>query len=254
MWKLNKINNENPYAVVLHIENTGYGVIRSLANLGIPIMAFQKDTKRPESKTRLCEKTNFDFNNFNELLSKLIEFSEKCTQKPVLYITSDLYIEFVLDNRDIIDKYYILNYPSNEVIRMLLNKDKFYNYSLEHNLPVPKTYYIQSKEDVNYKIQNFEFPVILKPNYFNKNWGANDLAKTYIINNMDELKYIYTMVSKTQSNVLIQDYIPGPDSNFEYCLIYFNDKSECISSFTGQKIRQWPIGLGSLSITKPTKN
>lgn len=31
-----------PFAVVLHIANTGYGVVRSLAGFNIPIVAFQK--------------------------------------------------------------------------------------------------------------------------------------------------------------------------------------------------------------------
>ena len=38
-----KTNKDNPYAVVLHLSGTGYGVVRSLSHYDIPIVAFQKE-------------------------------------------------------------------------------------------------------------------------------------------------------------------------------------------------------------------
>jgi predicted ATP-grasp superfamily ATP-dependent carboligase len=37
-------------------------------------------------------------------------------------------------------------------------------------------------------------------------------------------------------------------------LTYFNENTECLASFTGVKIRQWPVGTGSTASTKPTTN
>ena len=48
-----------------------------------------------------------------------------------------------------------------------------------------------------------------------------------------------------------QEWIPGPDSEIYYCLVYFDADSRCLASFTGRKLRQWPRGAGNTSIAEP---
>ena len=45
-------------------------------------------------------------------------------------------------------------------------------------------------------------------------------------------------------------------SSFPYQvgLTYFSDKSECLAAFTGHKIRQWPVGMGSTATAAPKEN
>jgi predicted ATP-grasp superfamily ATP-dependent carboligase len=50
---------------------------------------------------------------------------------------------------------------------------------------------------------------------------------------------------------MVQEWIPGGDSNVHYCLVYFDGKSDCLASFTGYKVRQWPVGTGTACSTAP---
>jgi D-aspartate ligase len=45
--------------------------------------------------------------------------------------------------------------------------------------------------------------------------------------------------------VIVQEWVPGPDSNIYYCLAYITPDGKVLSRFVGRKIHQLPILLGS---------
>ena len=247
------VNRDLPWAVVLHIAYTGYGVVRSLAPYGIPIVAFQKDLSVPESKSRLCDQV-ITFDDDEELLQKLIGFAKQNSQKPVLFITSDTYVKFFIKFRTILEDIFRIHYPDSEVVHLLLSKSKFIDYAKDNNLCIPKSFKIQSLNDLEKKDHEIVFPAIVKPYDKSQRWLSAKLDKAFLIHRRDDLFKLYKRIMEIETNVLVQEWIPGQDSNVEYCLTYFNDKSECLASFTGTKIRQWPVGTGSTASTKPTEN
>ena len=248
-----KIDYTLPWAVVLHIAFTGYGVVKSLASHGIPIFAFQKDLSVPEAKSNLCEGIA-SFRSDDELLTKLIRFAKKQPQKPVLFITSDIYVRFFVKYRELIEELYRIHYPSNDVVSLLLNKDAFVNYAQTQNITIPKTRNILSDEDVDKAVDQIRFPAILKPYDKTLQWRTANLPKAIIVNTKDQFLSVYKKVSAVEKRIVLQEWVPGPDSNVHYCLTYFDEKSRCLASFTGMKIRQWPVGTGSTASTIPTNN
>jgi predicted ATP-grasp superfamily ATP-dependent carboligase len=52
-----------------------------------------------------------------------------------------------------------------------------------------------------------------------------------------------------EKDVIVQEYIPGGDAEIYYCLTYYDKNSRCLGSFTGKKIRQWPVDTGSTAST-----
>jgi predicted ATP-grasp superfamily ATP-dependent carboligase len=241
-----------PLAIVLHIAYTGYGVVRSLAHYGIPVVAFQKDLSAPEAKSKLCKQL-FTFKSEDELLDKLIVLAKNQRLKPTLFITSDVYVEFYVKYRNELENYYLIDYPDSEVVDLLLSKNKFIDYAVKHDLPIPRSIKINSQADIH---NNGEivYPAILKPYVKSPGWLSAKFEKAYLINSEPEMLSLYEKVKKVEPCLLIQEMIPGPDSSVEYCLTYFNQKNDCLCHFTGAKIRQWPVYTGSTASTKPIVN
>lgn len=242
-----------PPAVVLHIAYTGYGVVRSLASAGIPVTAFQKDESPPEAKSSLCKQL-ITFAGDGNLLEKLISLAKGNEAKPVLFITSDIYVEFFIKYRNILEDLFLIHYPDTETVKMLLNKDMFLEYAVRNNLPVPKSFRIGSLGELQANIKEMVFPAIVKPFTKTPSWLAAKLDKAYFVNEPGELISLYERICGIESRLLVQEWVPGPDSHVEYCLTYFDGDSRCLAGFTGAKIRQWPVGTGSTASTRPIDN
>lgn len=252
---MNQMSGENtlPLAVVLHIAYTGYGVVRSLTSSGIPVVAFQKDDTPPEAKSALCTRL-ITFDDDNDLLDSLVGLVGGISKKPVLFITSDIYVEFFIRHRDVLEKLYLIHYPASETVDLLLKKDRFIEYASINNLPIPKSFIINNEKELNDNLNQMIFPVIVKPFTKTQAWLTAKLDKAYLIKQPYELLSLYQRVKIIEPSLLVQEWVPGPDSNVEYCLTYFDSNSCCLASFTGAKIRQWPVGTGSTASTKPVDN
>jgi len=242
-----------PPAVVLHIAYTGYGVVRSLAGAGIPIVAFQKDTSPPEAKSGLLERL-ITFAGDEDLLEKLTALAQDCREKPVLFITSDVYVEFFIRYREVLEDLFRIHYPPTDVVSMLLKKDEFLDYAFRRSLPLPLSFRIASRGDLEQNLGGMIFPAIVKPFTKTPAWLAAKLAKAYFVKGPAELISLYRRIERIEPRLLVQEWVPGPDSHVEYCLTYFDHDSRCLASFTGAKIRQWPVDTGSTASTRPTDN
>ena len=61
-------------------------------------------------------------------INKLVEVAKRFNNKKLLLIgTNDTYVRLIVENKEILEKYYIFNYPSLDIINNLLIKDNFYS-------------------------------------------------------------------------------------------------------------------------------
>jgi D-aspartate ligase len=111
-----------------------------------------------------------------------------------------------------------------------------------------------SEDDLLEQERNFIYPVILKPFIRKPEWNIAGLPKAFKCDDRSQLISCYNESKCIDNHLLLQEWIPGGDDHVYYCLIYFNDKTECLSWFSGQKIRQWPVTVGTASSTKPASD
>ena len=242
----------NP-AVVLDLGYGGYGVVRSLVRYGIPVIGFCNQRRMPEYRTKLCDEKVY-FNGESDLKDKLRQTVSGLTHKPVLYVTTDSYVNFIIENRQFIDENFLIHLPSNEVLKLLLDKTAFTEYARQHNILIPRTHNLFNQEDLVQIAETLSFPVILKPFVRTSAWREAKLSKAYYLDTKDELKKLYGRINSIESRLMVQEWIPGGDSNVYYCLVYFSDQSDCQASFTGYKLRQWPVGTGTACSTAPVED
>ena len=115
----------------------------------------------------------------------LNEYAKDKKDKILLICTNETYTEFVSNNKKRLDKKYIYNFPSIDVIKSLTNKENFYKTYKDSKLNFAKTIYYNYKDKLNY--EEINFPVVLKP--------ANVVDYNHI-NFRGKIKYIKLIIKK----------------------------------------------------------
>lgn len=249
------MSNKFHHAVVLDLNFAGYGAVRSLAAYDIPVIGFirEQDKHIPEAHTKLCKK-KIQFSTYEQLIQLLIALPEARTERPVLYLTSDAHVKFFLHYRNIIEEKFLINMPKNATIELLLNKNKFSEFALQHNISIPKSLQINGDSQLNQVMEQIRFPAIFKPNLRSQAWNKAKMPKAFLLHSIDDYKAAFEKSIRYEKNMILQEWIPGPDSNFFFCMVYYGNKGDCLCSFPVRKIRQWPVATGTASSAAPTDN
>jgi predicted ATP-grasp superfamily ATP-dependent carboligase len=70
------------------------------------------------------------------------------------------------------------------------------------------------------------------------------VSKGFVVSNREELMNIFKVIFDKGANGLIQEIIPGPDTNHYKSSCYLSRNGEILLAFGLQKIRQQPVGFG----------
>ena len=136
-----------------------------------------------------------DFNNKNNFKKALIDYGEKNnTNKILLIATSDLYVKMVMEEKSLLEKYYVFNYPDINIVNSLLVKETFYEVYKNMGLDMPETliYKCNQNDNIN-KIKKYfkEYPIIIKPsNPVEYHKLEETLDKVYKIYNEEKKSFI----------------------------------------------------------------
>ncbi|MCU4155363.1 hypothetical protein J1N10_05210 [Carboxylicivirga sp. A043] len=241
----------NP-VIVLDITHAGYGILKSLYRYKIPLYGFTFCHEHIELKTRYAQKT-FIYNSLENLKFQLIELSKNSILKPVLMLTNDEKVEFVMKNLNELKQYLIINVPEPKIANSLTDKILLKKIVKELKIRVPQTVNIEQKED-SLKVKELTLPIIVKPFLKSDEWHNAGFSKAHIFEDYNSFEKVFPKMFEVEPRIVAQEFIPGGDNNIYYCLTYYNSNGECICHFTGQKIRQWKVLTGSTASTRPTIN
>jgi D-aspartate ligase len=231
--------------------------MRSLGRLGVPIYNIDPNIFAPAFFSRYCRGRFFgDVEQWpvERALDCLQNVRKKIGRPAILIPTTDDASMFVADNTSILKEWFIFpRLPSSKVCS-LSNKKQMYQVAKDFHIPTPVTIFPQSREDVLAFIGNATFPVMLKAIDGTRLWRRTG-QKMWIIRSESELLREYDeMEDPGDLNLMLQEYIPGGDDTIWMFDGYFNEKSECLISFTGKKIRQYPIHKGVTSLGECVAN
>ena len=200
-----------------------------------------------------------DFNNKETFITALTKYGEENKDKKILLIaTSDFYVKMVVENKNILEKYFLFNYPDIEVVNNLLIKEIFYDVYNNMGIDMPKTYLYpcNKKEDINKikKYFNNEYPIIIKPSdgvEYHK-LDSEGLAKVYKAHDENELEKIIKKIENAgyNKNLIIQEFIPGDDSALFDSIFYVGkDKKAKLATFAQIGLQErTPTGIGNCTV------
>lgn len=182
---------------------------------------------------------------------------QKKEEKIILIGTSDELVRLIIENKDKLDKKYIHNYPSVEILNQILVKDKFYETFADCEFDIPKTYNYscgQNQKLDEDKISELKYPLIVKPgNNIEYHLHKFDgMYKVFKVQNREELQEVVDKIEASgyKSNLVIQEFIPGDDcALFDSVFYCSKDKKVQLMTFAQIGLQERnPGGIGNCTV------
>jgi D-aspartate ligase len=255
------MHRERPPAFVLNMYGTGLGIARNLARYGIPVVGISSSRAAPGHFSRYCQSiVGPDSQDEPEaLLDLLISLGKAQSQRGILFPTRDADILFLDRYRANLEPLFAIPQPPHEVLDLILNKARLAQVTQSLGLDTPRTLRITSLEALLNNRAELIFPAVLKPVYAYQwrspgMWQAVGRRKAIKVETFQELAAIYKRISLYQQEVLIQEWIHGPEDQFFILGAYFNRYSKCLGAYTAQKVLQFPPDFGLGCLVRTVKN
>ncbi|MQS76033.1 carboxylate--amine ligase [Companilactobacillus halodurans] len=228
-----------------------YGMARAFHELyGGTVKAYAEVQLAPTRYTKILDLTlHSGFSEDPVFIEKMREIAKvyQNHKEPVILIgCGDGYAELISKHKDELSKTFVCPYVDYDLLKSLNNKESFYKVADEHNLPHPLTKIItkdmyENKKDMDVP---FDFPVALKP--------ANSVEwldihfegrkKAFTIHSEKEYMDIVGKIYDNgyTSDLILQDFIPGDDSNMRVLNAYVDQEHHVKMMCLGHPILEDP--------------
>jgi D-aspartate ligase len=248
-------DQSKPPAIVIGLDCiTGLQSARILAGHDIPVIGVAKDPAHFCCRTNVCTKILHADTGGEELIHLLQELGPKLQQKAVLYPCTDMSVLQISRFRQQLEAWYYVALPAAEIVELLMNKVSFYQYAQQKGLPIPTTFFLQSRADAEEAARELSFPVMLKPGIRTPAWEKQSKDKVYKAYSEDEFLFLYEQCSKWTDMLIVQEWIEGSDASLFSCNCYFDASSNPLVTFIARKIRQWPPEIGISCLGEECRN
>lgn len=154
----------------------------------------------------------------------LVGLAMQCQQKKLILLVCDCYYaELIIENKEQLEKYFILPYIDQALLNRVQTKEKFYRLCDKYQLKYPKTIIITKEHHPNREIP-IQYPIIIKPSntVAYTNCAFPEKKKIYLVHDADEMQHIIGCIyrSSYQDTLIVQEFIPGDDSYIRVLDVY----------------------------------
>ncbi len=246
-------------AVVLGLSPTGLGVARSLGRRGVPVYGVDANPSAVGRHSRYCHYheglsrcvANGDVRG---LVTGLRELARDAEQPPVLFPTTDAFIETLTAVADELESFLRLSTDLGRFGLDFLSKRKFYDLCRRHDVELPLTFFLSSETDLPEAQAGVRYPAILKPVFVHRFRALLGSRKVVRVSSAAELEVAFSELAQVDPNLIVQEVIPGPDDQIWCAICYFGRDGRSRSVFVARKLRQYPPGFGSASLAESRWN
>ena len=237
--------------VVLKTHHGSLGIARSLGRLGVDVYGIAASPNEPSTLSRYwraCYHWNLDSATAERSVEYFLELGRQLGRRAILIPVSDRTAMFVAEHAEALRQAYLFRALSPELIRTLTSKKGMYALVKKLGIPTAETLFPSSRTDVVRFLDSAVFPVMLKANDGVLLFARTGRKMAIVRNAAELLDYYDRWEDPDNPNLMLQEYIPGADDTVWMFNGYFNTASDCLVGFTGKKIRQNPVSMGSTSL------
>lgn len=229
-------------AVVVGGGLNALGIVRSLGSEGVPLFVLDADRRSPAMRSRYGCKMPVPSLEGRDFIQRLLALAGDIGGPMVLFLTEEKTVVTVSAHRHALAGKFLVRMPEHERLMALMQKQGFQDLAEAVGAPIPKTVLLQGPEDLP-RIEKLAYPCVLKPNKKDYAYGAR-FKKAYKVASAAEAGELYRQILPVMADMVVQEWIEGPDSEIYFCLQYIGAGGEKVSSFAGRKIRSWPLRIG----------
>ena len=235
-----------PTAIVLGLSPTGLYAIRELAAENIPVIGVGSE-RQCGAASRYLQDVILEPDE-DLRLAELIRRAGNDSSKPLLIPTSDQDLEFIFRFEEELARHFVFqtSYKTGLAAKILTKAD-FYRLCDEHGIEYPGLKEM-STADMPGFAESLEFPVLIKPSRIHDIKAEMAGQKGWVARNPAEYLEVVASIPDHAGTLLVQEIVPGPESEITLFTAYFDQEGRAHQSFTCRKLRQFPPGFGSASL------
>lgn len=238
----------HPPAIVMGLSPTGLYAVRELARAGIPIVGVAGQRQVGQSSKFLQDTIVID--DHSMLLDEMCNRFASVQAKPVLIPTSDEYIEFIAQNNArLATVFQFQKSYADGIAAKVLEKETFYELCDKHGVVYPKLVSVATADILSCADQ-VEFPCMIKPSLIHEIKHKMAGEKGWVVRDAQEFPSIAKNIPPEAGQLLVQEIVPGPESEITLYCGYLDESGGVHQPFTSRKLRQYPPGFGSASLVQ----
>ena len=184
-------------------------------------------------------------------VAAILEYAKNTKKKkPVLIVTSDQDLDAVIAKADILAQHVHLQGSYKDgLARQISDKDEFYRLCDEHGVVYPSLWSTAVEGAYNYRGQ-ITYPSMIKPARIQDVKHLMAGQKGWIVTSQHDFDKILPKIPPEAGTLLMQEIVPGSESNITLWCGYFDKSGQVRQRFTARKLRQYPAGFGSASLVQ----
>jgi predicted ATP-grasp superfamily ATP-dependent carboligase len=235
---------------------SGVGIARSLHGLGVRVFALCSEQNIPGMRSRYFHGVYPVPNGRDEpvqFCERLLTIAKDHRQKAVLFPTRDFDVLLLDRHRERLAQAYLLPQPGESAIARMMDKLELAAVAGRLGIATPTTASCMSAADIEQQARALRFPVIVKPRFAHQwrhrgLWERVGAQKAFIVESPGDLHELYRRLAGVNQEVLLQEYVPGVDTDIVVCCCYVGRSGALLGHFTARKLRQSPplVGTGSV--------
>ncbi len=231
-------------AFVLGLQENGYGIVRSLAREGVPIVGVYSNANEFGRLSKHCESYYLapSVERQERFCAMLIEHRAKFDARPVLFPTSDEYAFLLARNMEKLSQHFLFHWVAPDRLSRIIDKSEISEICHGTGVPVPRTYAPRVEDDLAKQVSSFPFPCLIKPNSYAVNFPAG--TKNFIARSPMDLLEFYEKRPWLKGATLWQEIIEGDDDNIFQCTMLIRESGELGPLSCTRKTHQYPPGYG----------
>lgn len=189
----------------------------------------------------------------------MIELAGRIGGRAVLIPSADQFVTAIAAHAAALEPHYIFRAASMTTQALLATKTRQYDIAEGNGLPVPRTRFVQSLEEVRQFGREARFPCLLKPVHC-REWerfprGHPLLGQKIVLaQSPEELEARYHLAESVTPALVIQEIVEGPDTAKLVYLSCYGRGARRLGSCMVRQLRTTPIYFGSASVVEPVSD
>lgn len=232
-------------------QHQALAVIRGLGMAGIPVLAASPQSKNIGFASRYAAETALYTNPHTSTERFVCDIVDLVKRHAISMIIPAVESTLVaLDShRDLIEEHALLAAPDSTTLEWAVDKLKTIQLAEQLGVPVPKTLATNDLQEALSKIEDFQFPVALKPrgNSLHQTTANQLQFKVKYARTRQELERMLRIMHQTGTLPLVQEYVHG----IGVCAATLFDRGQPIVILPYQRLRELPL-TGGVSVLRKT--
>jgi predicted ATP-grasp superfamily ATP-dependent carboligase len=217
------------------------GVLRSLPHCALTLLCDSQSA--PAWHSRFGKKVQVADTKAPGIVQDLLSLAPTFQGvKPVLMLTEEKTVLHVSAARDALAPFYQFLFCPHPQLVALQSKEGFAEAAQQAGSPVPRGVVLRCSADLA-AIDALQYPCVFKPLEQNEAY-SRQFKKAYKVQSAAEVATLYQQIEPVLSEMIVQEWLEGPDSAIYFCLAFYDHNSKLVQSFTGRKLRSWPLQVG----------